>query len=174
MSPVDRNKIQARIDKANAKAVAKVAKRGVNTEGAKYVVDTLSKDTHKQSLVLFDDRLLFVDHGKVAALLQKGGRQEWRYDRITAVGVAQDGMLYSYLVVTGAGSVLRVRMNHAEAARCRREIQEGIDRMHAAVIPANPAASSAADELGKLADLRDRGVLTDEEFAAKKAQILGI
>lgn len=30
-----------------------------------------------------------------------------------------------------------------------------------------------ADELSKLADLRDRGVLTDEEFAAQKAKLLG-
>ena len=29
-------------------------------------------------------------------------------------------------------------------------------------------------ELEKLADLRDKGILTDEEFAAKKKQILGL
>lgn len=34
--------------------------------------------------------------------------------------------------------------------------------------------NSEADELAKLADLRDKGILTDEEFAAKKAQILGL
>lgn len=33
---------------------------------------------------------------------------------------------------------------------------------------------SAADEIEKLAALRDRGVLTDEEFSAKKRQLLGI
>jgi hypothetical protein len=32
--------------------------------------------------------------------------------------------------------------------------------------------NSATDDLGKLAELRDRGVLTDEEFAAKKAELL--
>lgn len=34
-------------------------------------------------------------------------------------------------------------------------------------------AVSEADELAKLAELRDKGVLSDEEFAAKKAKILG-
>jgi hypothetical protein len=29
------------------------------------------------------------------------------------------------------------------------------------------------DQLGKLGDLRDRGVLTEEEFAAEKARLLG-
>mgnify|MGYP000219923780 CR=1 FL=1 len=33
---------------------------------------------------------------------------------------------------------------------------------------------SAADELNKLAELRERGLLSEEEFAAQKAKILGI
>jgi heme exporter protein D len=33
-------------------------------------------------------------------------------------------------------------------------------------------ASSSADELAKLAELRDRGVLTPDEFAVQKAKIL--
>ena len=33
---------------------------------------------------------------------------------------------------------------------------------------------SDADELGKLADLRDRGILTEQEFQTKKTQILGL
>jgi len=47
--------------------------------------------------------------------------------------------------------------------------------------PAAPAAPAPAGgspdyaaELEKLASLRDSGILTDEEFAAKKAQILGL
>lgn len=38
--------------------------------------------------------------------------------------------------------------------------------------PAQVAASSHADEIEKLAGLRDRGILTEDEFAAKKARIL--
>ncbi len=35
------------------------------------------------------------------------------------------------------------------------------------------AGSANADELAKLADLRDKGVLTSEEFEAQKAKLLG-
>ncbi len=35
-----------------------------------------------------------------------------------------------------------------------------------------PAGTNAADQLSKLAELRQSGVLTDEEFAAQKAKIL--
>lgn len=39
---------------------------------------------------------------------------------------------------------------------------------------AAPAESGEMAELKQLADLHAQGILTDEEFAAKKAQILGI
>ena len=44
---------------------------------------------------------------------------------------------------------------------------------------ASPSAASSSggsdlDQLQKLADLHDQGILTDEEFAAKKKQILGL
>jgi membrane protein YdbS with pleckstrin-like domain len=40
-------------------------------------------------------------------------------------------------------------------------------------VPATPAAPSATSELERLAKLHADGVLTDEEFAAQKAKILG-
>jgi hypothetical protein len=40
--------------------------------------------------------------------------------------------------------------------------------------PAAPAEPDMSAELTQLAQLHTQGILTDEEFAAKKAQILGI
>lgn len=40
--------------------------------------------------------------------------------------------------------------------------------------PAPAAAPDLATQLTQLAQLRDQGILTEDEFAAKKAQILGI
>jgi ABC-type multidrug transport system fused ATPase/permease subunit len=37
----------------------------------------------------------------------------------------------------------------------------------------NAAQTSSADQLTKLADLRDRGVITEEEFQRQKAAVLG-
>jgi hypothetical protein len=39
---------------------------------------------------------------------------------------------------------------------------------------AAPAMDDTAAQLKELAQLKDQGILTDEEFAAKKKQILGI
>ncbi|MCB1014849.1 MAG: SHOCT domain-containing protein [Acidimicrobiales bacterium] len=37
-----------------------------------------------------------------------------------------------------------------------------------------PAAESPTDEIARLAQLKQQGLLTDEEFAAAKAKVLGI
>ena len=58
-----------------------------------------------------------------------------------------------------------------EQKRDANDVEEGASA--AAPSAAPPAASSPADELEKLAKLNDQGVLTDEEFAAQKAKILG-
>ena len=39
--------------------------------------------------------------------------------------------------------------------------------------PAQDASSSMVDQLNKLADLHQQGVLTDDEFAAAKAKLFG-
>jgi hypothetical protein len=56
--------------------------------------------------------------------------------------------------------------------------QKQQEAFHDAVVQATQAAQgggapSTADELVKLAQLRDQGILTDEEFAAQKAKLLG-
>jgi len=41
-------------------------------------------------------------------------------------------------------------------------------------LPAQEVSPSYLDELERLAGLRDQGVITEEEFAAKKGQLLGL
>jgi Short C-terminal domain len=44
----------------------------------------------------------------------------------------------------------------------------------AAPAPAAPAQQDEMAEIQKLAQMKEQGILTEEEFAAKKKQILGI
>lgn len=68
-----------------------------------------------------------------------------------------------YLGVRGSGMMRRDRPRPAAA--------EGA---HSHVQPAGTGTSaSAAEEVSKLAALRDQGVLTDEEFTRQKAKVLG-
>ena len=70
-----------------------------------------------------------------------------------------------YLIARGRGMNER---RFAEAAQMR-QVQEDYIR---SVSASAGSATSAADEIAKLADLHQQGVLTDEEFAAQKAKIL--
>lgn len=47
------------------------------------------------------------------------------------------------------------------------------DKAARSYIQSTAGSASSADEIEKLAKLKDQGVLTDEEFAAQKAKILG-
>jgi hypothetical protein len=67
------------------------------------------------------------------------------------------------------------RVQHRQQQRWAAEEQQAYEQQPAppAAAPA-PAAPDYAAELEKLAQLRDQGVITAEDFEAKKRQLLGI
>jgi hypothetical protein len=76
-------------------------------------------------------------------------------------------------VVAGTAGAVRHRQDQKYAA----QDQEAYDQQMAAQQAAAPAAPAQPDytaELEQLAQLKAQGILTDEEFEAKKKQILGI
>lgn len=70
--------------------------------------------------------------------------------------------------------ILLTKRNLAEEARKTRLRLEEQERLAEASPKADAAASSrlVADELAKLAELRDKGVLTEDEFQARKVHLL--
>ena len=74
-----------------------------------------------------------------------------------------------YLIARGGGMQKRA----IEKARAQRESYETYLReTTAATGVGGGGGGGSADELAKLADLRDRGVITPDEFNAQKAKIL--
>jgi hypothetical protein len=71
--------------------------------------------------------------------------------------------IFVYLIARGKSMTQR-RMNEAMS---QRQAMDTYVRDTAA-----GATTSAADELAKLAALKDQGILTEAEFASKKAQLL--
>jgi signal transduction histidine kinase len=70
--------------------------------------------------------------------------------------------VFIYLIARGSSMHERdVRAAQASEEQLRSYVQQAA------------GATSSADQLTQLADLRSRGVLSDEEFAAEKAKILG-
>jgi|SoiMethySBSTD1v2_1073268.scaffolds.fasta_scaffold857083_1 putative oligomerization/nucleic acid binding protein len=76
-------------------------------------------------------------------------------------------------VIAGTAGAVRHRQEQKYAA----QDQAAYDQQMAAQAAAAPAAPAEPDytaELEQLAQLKNQGILTDEEFEAKKKQILGI
>lgn len=76
-------------------------------------------------------------------------------------------------VIAGTATAVSGHVAHRQAARAQQSQAQA---------PAAPAEASTApaagqvdviDQLKRFADLRDQGILTEEEFAAQKAKLLG-
>jgi len=86
-------------------------------------------------------------------------------------------------VVAGTAGAVRHHQDQKYAAQDQAKYdgqmaaQQAAYAQQAPVAPAAPASGAAPDymaELEKLAQLKNQGVITEDEFQAKKAQILGI
>lgn len=109
---------------------------------------------------------------------------------IGAVQWKEPGLLSGYVQIAYSGSsenkggtfdaatdentVMFAKRDAPAFARIRDLIQAQVIRGPTpASAPVVKTPTSVADELSKLAALRDQGVLTEDEFAAQKARILG-
>ena len=80
-------------------------------------------------------------------------------------------------VVAGTAGAVRHRQDQKYARQDQEAYEQQMAQQQAyaqQAAPAAPAEPDYAAELQKLADLKAQGILTEEEFEAKKKQILGI
>ena len=77
--------------------------------------------------------------------------------------------------IVGTAAVVSGSVQHHQQQKYAAQDAEAQQQEYAQPAPAPaPAVDDSLDELTKLAQLHQQGILTDEEFSAKKAQILGI
>lgn len=112
----------------------------------------------------------------------KAGTEMIPIKSISSVTTSRDGMMNSKVSVITAGNTIDFRVSHAEA----KVVKDTLTRLilggpigataPAPAAVATPAASPAQPDLTaqlqQLASLRDAGILTEEEFTAKKAELL--
>jgi hypothetical protein len=113
-------------------------------------------------LALTDRRVVFVFHGVV-----RTGFEEFRLPVLTAVA-SRGGVMWASISLTVAGSTARIEsVDKTDAKR----MVDAIRLALSAGAP-TPAMVDIPAQIMKLADLRDAGVLTSEEFEAKKTDLL--
>jgi hypothetical protein len=98
--------------------------------------------------------------------------------QIQGVTTKRSGLQTAVQVATAA-DVIEMRVSKAEAEQVKgtlsRLMMGGGAPPVPAAAPTSPSTpASVADELAKLVQLRDAGALTDEEFTAQKARLLGV
>jgi hypothetical protein len=116
----------------------------------------------------------------------KGGKDAYEMlpiTQITSVANRKDGLLYHLVEVQTAGGTVGFRVSRDDAAAFRQAILN-LMQVRAATPLTVQVANTAPDsspttttndhvtQLQQLAQLRDAGILTDEEFASKKQEIL--
>jgi membrane protease subunit (stomatin/prohibitin family) len=77
-------------------------------------------------------------------------------------------------VVAGTAGAVRHRQEQRYAQKDQEAYEAQLAQQQMAAQQAAPAAPDYAAELEQLAQLKAQGILTAEEFEAKKKQILGI
>ncbi len=78
-------------------------------------------------------------------------------------------------VIAGTATTVSNRVSRRQGQRwAQQEAQEAPQQAPvAAPAPAAPAGKSTIDQLKELGELKSQGILTEEEFAAQKAKLLG-
>jgi hypothetical protein len=78
-------------------------------------------------------------------------------------------------VVAGTATAVSNRVSRRQANRWSQQEQEQYaqQQQYAQPAPAPAAAVDPIEQLKELAQLKDQGILTEEEFAAQKAKLLG-
>lgn len=132
--------------------------------------------SEKGLMVLTDHKLIFLHEGVV-----RSSQESIPLDLITGVAVRK-GLAWSDIKTTGAQSnetITQVNKSDADAmaadlkTRLAERARGFMPVFDTSREPSGTSTGGVADELDKLTSLRDRGILTEEEFAAQKARILG-
>lgn len=118
------------------------------------------------------------------------GEKEIRLKSITGIQVKKPGGITNgYIQFSFSGSsdqkgrsvfdavkdentIMITKKQYDDFVKCKELIEQYIDALEDG--GSNSSNVSVADELKKLAELKDAGILTEDEFTSKKKQLLGI
>lgn len=137
--------------------------------------------------IVLSDSGVVIKRGLKGMMLGGGflrGDKTIPYKSIVAVQLKKAGLTAGYLQLTLQGgsesksglmqsatdeNSVNFHARHNKVfLEAKEEIEERISRVD------NNTSSSNLDELSKLAELKEKGVITEEEFNAKKKQLLGL
>lgn len=122
-------------------------------------------NTWKQELQVREDGV----YGEIL-VIGKRIKMHLPYENIAQVNISR-GILASDMTIINKGGTdnLTIKaLNKAQAEKAKELIQKKIEEVKLQSGNNTNTVISGADEIAKLADLKDKGILTEDEFQAKK------
>lgn len=120
-------------------------------------------------LALTDRRLFFLNDG-----VMKQTSEDFPFGRVSSVSW-RSGLMQGTVVILAAGSEAKIERVYKDDGKAivddARALLAGAAQPSAPAAPSTPAEDIPA-QIGKLAGLRDAGILSAGEFEAKKAELL--
>jgi len=120
-------------------------------------------------LIATDRRAIFVDKGLIGLRVE-----EFPYQKISSIQY-KTGMMLGEIIIHTAGNEAIIENVDKKVTRDFGEwLRTRITRATSTPAPAAPVSNDPMAQLEQLGKLREAGVVTEEEFAAKKKQLLGL
>lgn len=131
-------------------------------------VSRLGSKGSRRATMLVTDRRVVIFSKKLGGY----DLQDLAYPLITSVD-HKKGMAFGNIDVRAAGDFVRMtQIDKAEVERVAQAIRDRMASAHSAQHQQPSAAPDIADQIRKLGELRDQGLLSAEEFDTKKADLL--
>jgi hypothetical protein len=123
-------------------------------------------------IVATNKRVIFV-----SKVLFSSKVEEFNYSKISTVEISST--LMAEMTILFSGSRIKIHSMGASKAKALAEyiklqINAPAEATVANIIQPSKSEPDAFEQIEKLAKLKDQGIITDEEFTAKKKQLLGL
>jgi hypothetical protein len=137
------------------------------------IMQVMSHDEGRNAVVsLYPDR---IERVKARAMLSLShARQDTEVIPIRAISSVQakKSGFRTHVTVFASGNTVEFRIAHQDAQRFKDAVMQLI--LAEPPTTSSPAVVDVADQIRKLGELRDQGLLTSEEFDAKKRRLLDL
>lgn len=164
---LDARRVEA-IKKKHHKARLVLEKHGVDLDGV-IIFDDSFDDGAYEYLLVFQDRVEYINMGKISTITKKGkGTEVIPISRISSVQTRKK-VIFEIVEIKTSGATIEFKSTTLVAPQLKSTILELMNSSDSK----NTNAQDPADQLVRLAELHRDGILSDEEFASKKAEILG-
>lgn len=119
-------------------------------------------------VLIFEDRIEEHDTGFL-----KKSMQTIRHEQVAQVSINRD-IVFSQLTIesTGGHSIVARGLTRGEAEEAKRLLDDCIRKARRPAPGQQTREPDVLDQIRKLGELRDAGLLTPEEFASKKSELL--